>query len=411
MFRRWWAVVTNEFALLARTPLAWVMSGLVPCVVLIFFGFTLTSEMKNIPAGLYAEGKTPLTQKLVDLLKQRQIFSIREYDDELTLKDDIASGRLTVGIIVRKNFSIVEDKGEGRGGDGETGKSDSASGSKPSPGPQKKPVHGALFWAIVEGTDLFVAITAQARIAEVANELSRLISNEALQRWEALSPSWPIDQTLIAVLTDVWFNPNLEPKFFTVTHLVGILLTVTTLCLSVTSMVGEKESGSLSYIRLSSLRIYEVLCGKAVPYFVIGMGMLVFMLISAWLFFGIRPRGGFPHLLWLSAVYVLGCVMLAMTISCLSTSQRRAFEAATVLSIAMLLLSGLIFPVDQMPMWARGIAHADPLFHFNRILLGFIVRGQPVYSMIPSVLFLISFSAVSALSAFLMCRLRLSHEW
>jgi len=396
------------------------MSGLVPCAVLIFFGFTLTSEIRNIPTGFYVEAKTPLGQKLFDLLRERPTLDVRRYADELTLKEDIANGRLTVGIIVRKNFSVGEDSGraeptrpprpaiERPTG---SGASPPPKDSEPKPSAPKKTIHGALFWTIIEGSDLFVAIAAQSRIAEVANKLSYMASNPTLQQWGAMSLAWPTDQPLITTATDIWFNPNLEPKFFTVTHLIGILLTVTTLCLGVTSMVGEKESGSLSYIRLSSLRAYELLFGKAVPYLVVGFGMFIFMLVSGWLLFDIRPRGGFPHLLWISAVYVLGCVTLAMAISCLCPTQRRAFEAATALSIAMLLLSGLIFPIAQMPAWARGIATVDPLFHFNRILFGFIVRGQTLISMKESVLFITFFSAVAAASALALCHLRLSREW
>lgn len=405
MLRRWWAVVSNEFSLLARRPLAWAISGVVPCAVLIFFGFALTSSMKHIPTGFYSEKETKLSEKLLSLLADGQMLQIREYQDETKLKEDIANGRLTVGIILRGNFEVGESFF--RDPHRSTDQENSRAHSKNPP----EQIQGTAFWAIIEGSDLFVAIAAQSWISQVANKLSSIAANRALQEREALNLAWPVDQPVISAATDIWFNPNLETKSFAVTHLVGVLLTVTVLCLAATSMVGEKESGSLSYLRLSSLREHELLLGKATPYFILGLAMFMFMLTSVWLVFGIRPRGNLAHLLWLSAVYVFGTVMLAMMTSCLLHTQRRVFDVVTAVSIAMLLFSGLIFPVNQMPEWARVIANMDPVFHFNRILFGIVLRGQSVFSLKDDIFFTVSFAVVAMVCALGLCRFRLSTEW
>ena len=163
------------------------------------------------------------------------------------------------------------------------------------------------------------------------------------------------------VETRAWFNPNLESRWNIVPALIGTLSMIQTLLLAALSVAREREQGTFDQLLVTPLRPMEILIGKALPALAIG-------LIQASLIFGVAlfwfqiPFQGSVLLLYTGlAVFTLASVGIGLSISALSLNMHQAMVYAFVLIMPLILLSGMVTPIGNMPEALQIITYADPL--------------------------------------------------
>jgi ABC-2 type transport system permease protein len=174
-----------------------------------------------------------------------------------------------------------------------------------------------------------------------------------------------------------WYNPSLDYIWFTLPSLVAIVTSVAGLSITSQSVARERELGTFDQLMVSPLRVHEILIGKMVPPFLIGMFNGSLYLIVAPLVFGV-PFTGSLLLFFLSlGVYLLSLIGLGMLVSAASKTMQQAFLGVFLVMTPLILLSGYASPIDNMPGWLQTVTYLNPARYFLIIVQGLFLKALP----------------------------------
>ena len=190
-------------------------------------------------------------------------------------------------------------------------------------------------------------------------------------RW--LSPGLPID-----VRVRPWYNPELKTSTFIVPGLIAIVLTMTLMQYTATSIVRERELGTLEQLQVTPLTRAELILGKVLPFVFIGYAQLTILVVMMRFLFGIETQGSVTALYLLNGLYIAAVLGLGILISTLSQTQMQASQVTTFFILPFVFLSGYIFPIEGMPAIFRLVSQFVPANFIMQILRGIILRGASV---------------------------------
>jgi ABC-2 type transport system permease protein len=174
----------------------------------------------------------------------------------------------------------------------------------------------------------------------------------------------------------VWYNPQLESRFFMIPGVLALLLLLVTANLAAMAIVREKELGTLEQLNVTPLRRWELIVGKLLPYGVIALIDVLLVTAVAVFWFEVPLRGSVTLLLAMSLVYVLCTLGLGLFISTISDTQQQAMMTATFFFLTpMIYLSGFIFPIENMPPVIQYATYLIPLRYFLVIVRGIFLKG------------------------------------
>ena len=174
----------------------------------------------------------------------------------------------------------------------------------------------------------------------------------------------------------VWFNPQLESRFFMIPGVLALVLLVITANLASMAIVRERELGTLEQLNVTPLRRWELIVGKLLPYGVIGLIDVLLVVAVAVFWFEVPLRGSLLLLFAMSLLYVLCTLALGLFISTISETQQQAMMTATFFFLTpMIYLSGFIFPIENMPRVIQPFTYLIPLRYFLVIVRGIFLKG------------------------------------
>jgi ABC-2 type transport system permease protein len=184
----------------------------------------------------------------------------------------------------------------------------------------------------------------------------------------------------------VWFNPELESRFFMVPGVLALVLLLVTANLAAMAIVREKEVGTLEQLNVTPLRRWELITGKLLPYGLIGLVDIVLATAVAEFWFEVPLRGSFWLLMAISLVYVLCTLALGLLISTISETQQQAMMTATFFFLMpMIYLSGFMTPIENMPEPIQWVTYIIPLRYFLVIVRGIFLKGVGMEVLWPQV--------------------------
>jgi ABC-2 type transport system permease protein len=182
--------------------------------------------------------------------------------------------------------------------------------------------------------------------------------------------------TAIDLRVRVWFNSQLESRFFMIPGVLALLLLLVTSNLAAMAIVREKELGTLEQLNVTPLRRWELIVGKLLPYGVIAVIDVLLVTAVAVFWFEVPLRGSFALLIAMSLIYVLCTLGLGLFISTISDTQQQAMMTATFFFLTpMIYLSGFIFPIENMPQVIQYATYLIPLRYFLVIVRGIFLKG------------------------------------
>jgi ABC-2 type transport system permease protein len=174
----------------------------------------------------------------------------------------------------------------------------------------------------------------------------------------------------------VWFNPELESRFFMVPGVLALVLLLVTANLAAMAIVREKEIGTLEQLNVTPLQRWELITGKLLPYGLIGLVDILLATAVAVFWFEVPLRGSFWLLMAISLVYVLCTLALGLLISTISETQQQAMMTATFFFLMpMIYLSGFMTPIENMPEPIQWVTYIIPLRYFLVIVRGIFLKG------------------------------------
>jgi ABC-2 type transport system permease protein len=367
-------LVRKEALQIARDPSSYLMAGVLPLLLLGIFGYGVTLDLRRVPVGLVIERPTPEADSLAASFRNSRYFEVRLARHRAEVEGDLVSGRLKGVIVLAADFSDRLGRG------------------------QQAPVQ-----VLVDGSDPNTAGLVQNYAQGVwANWLAQ----EALERADLVAR--PGTAPPVAAEPRYWFNPEVRSQDFLIPGALAIIMTIIGTLLTALVVAREWERGTMEALMTTPVSAGELLVGKLVPYFVLGLGALGLAAAAAVFAFGVPFRGSVWALLGVSSAYLLAMLALGLLISTLTRNQFAASQAALIAAfLPAFELSGFIFEIDSMPAPIRLLSSVLPPRYYVSSLQTLFLAGDVAAVLVPNTLALAATAAILLVLLARVTRMRL----
>jgi ABC-2 type transport system permease protein len=378
-------ILLKEFIQLRRDKRMIPVLIIGPMVQLLALGFAANTDVTDVPALIVDLDRTSASRDLVHRFEGSGYFEIVGAEDSVRAIDPwLLRGRAQVALVIGAGY------GEALAG-----------GRAPA------------VQVIADGTDATSAVQglgyASRIVAGVGEERLRDRLREAARRMSADGGAVPaIRPGRVDLVPRVWYNPDLRSRWFYVPAILALTLMLTTMLLPSMAVVREKEIGTLEQIIVTPIQSWQLILGKLLPFAIIGLLDLVLVTLLVVFLFGVPLRGSFGTLLVLTLPFLMTTLGLGLLVSTLVSNQQQAMMASTFfLMVPMIYLSGLIFPIENMPKAIQYATVAIPLRYYNNVIRGVFLKGSGLDVLWPELLILSSFGLGALALASLRFRKRL----
>jgi ABC-2 type transport system permease protein len=340
-----WRVIVKEFLQIRRDRRMIPVIFVAPVVQILVFGFAVNTDVTDVRTVLVDLDRSAASRDLVTRFVESGYFEIvatAERADEVDRW--LVTSKAQLGLVVGQGFGAALAAGR-------TGK----------------------VQLIVDGSDATTANIALGYASSLARELGAEVQEERRR-----AAPFPVPRAGQAVLVPrVFYNPDLKSRWFYVPAVLAMILMIMTMLLSAMGVVREKEIGTLEQIMVTPIRPWQLLVGKLLPFALIGLFQMCLASAVTVFGFGVPLRGSFALLLGLTALFILSTLGLGLLVSTLVQNQQQAMMGAAFgAMVPMIYLSGLIFPIDNMPRAIQLVTYVIPLRYYAEIIRGVFLRGS-----------------------------------
>ncbi len=359
--RRVLALVRKETLQIRRDPSAFLIAGVLPILLLLIFGYGVSLDLRRVPLAVVVEATTPEADSLLAAYRNSRYFEVRVARDRRAVENELVAGRL-FGIVV-----IPADFAE-RLGRGDTG-----------------PVQ-----VIVDGADPNTAGLVQGYAQGV---WQNWLEQESLSK--ATLADRPAARQLLTTEPRYWYNPGLTSRESLLPGAVAVILTIIGTLLTALVVAREWERGTMEALLATPAVRLELLAGKVIPYFTLGMAAMSLSVLSAVWLLGLPFRGSVWALAVVSAAYLFTMLTLGLLISTVTKNQFVACQASLIVGfLPAFELSGFIFEIGSMPAPIRWLTAVLPPRYYVSSLQTLFLAGDVPAVLIPNTLVLSAFATV-----------------
>jgi ABC-2 type transport system permease protein len=243
---------------------------------------------------------------------------------------------------------------------------------------------------IADGSDSNTATIALGYAEVVTQGYSQDVALSEIRRLSGVTPVLPLE-----LRPRVWFNADLESKNYIIPGLIAVIRMMIAALLTSLTVAREWERGTMEQLISTPLRSEELILGKLLPYFVIGLVDVLFAVLMGQFLFHVPLRGSVALLFGLGAVFLTGALALGMVISIVTKSQLVANQVAMVVTfLPSFLLSGFMFAISNMPRPIRLVTYLVPARYFVALLKGIYLKGVGLEILGGEAALLVLFAAV-----------------
>ena len=298
-----------------------------PVLQLIVLGYAATTDVKNVPMVVADGDRSTASRELIRTFDRSPYFTVGSVVDERQRDHAVPRRRPARGLRCRSRRATASRS------------------ARAAP---------ATVQFVADGTD---ANSTGIALGYAQN----LVGAYAQELLAARLPGGRLPGGLQADIR-VWFNPQLESRFFMIPGVLAILLIVMTIVLASMGIVREKELGTLEQLNVTPLRRWQLIVGKLLPYGLIGMIDIFLVVGVARFWFQVPLLGSFWLLFGLSLVFLLSTLGLGLFVSTISENQQQAMMTSMFFFLTpMIYLSGFVFPIENMPAVIQPVTYLIPL--------------------------------------------------
>jgi ABC-2 type transport system permease protein len=360
--RRVAAVAHKEFLHVVRDFRSLGMALLIPVMMLILFGFALTLDVDNVPMAVWDQSGTVRSRDFIARFGGSRYFAVRMYvDNYADLVRAIDEGKVMLGLVVPRQFAQRIDAGR-----------------------------DAPAQLIVDGTDSNTATIAIGYATIVAQVYAMDLTAEQTSRRGMPPLAIPLD-----VRPRVWFNEDVESRNYIIPGLIAVLMMVISAMLTSLTVAREWERGTMEQLISTPIQVSELIAGKLIPYFAIGLFDVLVAVLMGELVFHVPLRGNVALLFGTASIFLVGALSMGMAISIVTKSQLLSSQVAMLATfLPSFLLSGFIFAIANMPKVIQVVTYVVPARYFITILKGIYLKGVGPEILGGQVLLLVAYGVV-----------------
>lgn len=343
--RRVRALVVKESRQIVRDASSIAVGIVLPALLILLFGYGLSLDVKNIPVAVVLEDSSPDGAELASAFALSPYFQVHTVRSMAQAQELMLARKVDGVVRIRPDFSRLANQGAGE------------------------------VQVLVHGSD-----ANQARIVQNYAE-------GAVAQWTArqLAEGKPMFTGPVTVQARAWFNESYESRFFLVPGLIVMIMTLIGALLTALVMAREWERGTLEALFVTPVRVVEIIAGKIIPYFVLGVIGLVLCVVSAKFLFHLPFRGSILVLGAVSILYLVVSLGMGLLISSALKSQFLA-SLVTVLAafLPAVMLSGFLFDIRSEPVVVQFITYLFPARYFVTLLQTILLVGNEWTVILPN---------------------------
>jgi ABC-2 type transport system permease protein len=341
--RRIKALAEKEFILVTRDTRSLIAAIFIPLLMIFLFGYALSLDVDRIPLLIVDQDKTPSSRELIQRLGDSRYFNITRYLNRTAEIEPALNRReALMALVIPSGYSSLVKEGV------------------------KSPVQ-----AIFDGSDSNTASIASGYFQAVINGLNMELQAARLKKAGLKMTDIPLEPRI-----RVWFNPELKSRNFIIPGLTAIIINI--ICTFLTSLLisRERETGTLEQLISTPITGGELLVGKLLPFIGVGMTVMILVAGAGIVIFGVPFRGSYIDLFLATLLFLIGTLSWGLLISVVSKNQLQASQIA-MLSVMLpsFLLSGFIYPIENMPIILQAITYIVPARYCVEILKGLFLEG------------------------------------
>lgn len=301
-----------------------------PVVLLLLFGFAISTEVNNVRVATVVEQHTDQTKQVIDRFRANPYFTFEGVVAYSDVEDLLREGRVDAAVVFRARDGKLEHQ------------------------------------VIVDASNTIMAQTATAYLESV------------------ISPGADTP-----IVTSTLYNPRLKSAYNFVPGIMGMIFILICAMMTSVSIVKEKEMGTMDLLLVSPVHPWTIVFGKLVPYFLLSCIILALTLVLSYTVLGIPFSFRLFDVIWVTILYVILALALGLLISTIASTQVAALLISGVMfMIPVILLSGMIFPVENMPLVLQWFSCVIPARWYISAMRVLMIQRLPVGCVLTEVLVL-----------------------
>jgi ABC-2 type transport system permease protein len=336
------SIIRKEFIQIFRDVRTLVMILVIPIMQLFLLGYSATSDVRNIPLAVLDQSRSHESRALLDSYRAADYFRIAYMvTSEAEIEALISAGDARAAVIIPPDYAQRLNEGE------------------------------AQVAFILDGSDPTSASTALS----AAQLISQSHATEILaKRFASLGMNLRV-QPPVEARTRVWYNPDMVSAYFMIPGVIGMILYAIAAILTATSIVRERERGTIEQLIVTPIRPWELIVGKLTPYVILGFFNAIEILAVGHWWFGMPIRGDLGLILILSVIFLITGLGIGLFASTIANTQQEAMLTVWMTLLPSIFLSGFFFPLEAMPRFLQWLSYLMPLRYFLVIIRALLLKG------------------------------------
>lgn len=366
-FTRFLAVAKKEIVQVLRDARSLTIVLIMPVILVLLFGYGVSLDLKHLPIYVFDRDGSQRSQDLLKRFQASDYFDIMcAVNNYAELTHAIDDGQAKMGIVIPWDFS--QRLADGR---------------------------PAQIQALIDGTDDNTANVLIGYTQAIVQGYSSEVELDWLRDRGQIAQPAPV-----SVQTRTWYNEDLESSAFIIPGVLALVMSVIGAFLTSLTIAREWERGTMEQLISTPVTPLEIMFGKLVPYFAIGMVDVIVCALIALYWFQVPFRGSFLTLLISSAMFMIVVLSMGFFISVVAKNQLAASQIALLATfLPAFLLSGFLYAIEQMPIVLQSITRILPARYYVSILKKVFLKGTPTALLYSDLIPLAAFTVLLALLA------------
>jgi ABC-2 type transport system permease protein len=339
-----------------------------PLLLLILFGYALTLEIRHLAVGIINLDNSSLSRDLIGRVTASGYFKLEELSKNAAESEKLLDeGRVKIILIIPRDFSRDLDKGK-----------------------------NAAVQLLVDGCDSNTALIGLGYLSGIIQSFS---TNILIGKLESQGGSAAAGIPGIDPRFRIWYNPGLISTDFTVPGIIAVVMMVMTTMLTSLTVAREWETGTMEQLMSAPTRPHEIIIGKLLPYFLLGLIQMSLVILLGRILFKVPLKGSILFLFGISSLFLVCGLGIGLFLSVTTKSQQLAFSFSFLATLLpSFLLSGFVFPISSMPKIIQYVTYIVPARYFLTIIRGIFLKGNGLAVLWPEVLPLVVFALLIILA-------------
>ncbi len=366
-YRRLRAIFVKEVHHIVRDSRSLALALAVPVMMLLLYGYALSLDVDRVSTLIYDQDNTQASHDLISQFKGSKYFEIEgSVSNYAAIERAIDRNKVLMGVVIPRDYSKLIRSG-----------------------------HDAPVQILLDGSDSNTASIVLGYAETVVRTYSFDVRADMQNRRGGERAVPPVDARL-----RVWYNSSLESKNYVVPGLIAVILQIIAALLTSLTIAREWEMGTMEQLLSTPLRPAEMVLGKMLAYFALGLADSVLAVLVGLFVFTVPLRGSVLLLTVSTCVFLVGVLFWGIFISAATKSQLQAYQLGMLSSfLPALLLSGFVYSIENMPPVIQAITRIVPARYVTTILKGIFLKGVGIRILWGELGFLVLFAVIVFLAA------------